>query len=127
MSADCTTGVINELGGCEPVGVTPTDLQPSTTVFVIDTPAVVDGPHPSIPDECWLGSDPANAIDEFVLYDINPDAPGTHSRTAMPCGPVVAEIADPPELPATGTGETLAGFAGIILAAGLFFSWAARR
>jgi len=45
MSADttttepCSTGVTNELGGCEPVGVTPTDLEQCVGIC---GPAVVD-------------------------------------------------------------------------------------
>lgn len=49
LQEDCTTGVINELGGCEPVGVIPPDLQddfypppapPTTTIVAVGEPPI---------------------------------------------------------------------------------------
>jgi hypothetical protein len=113
----CSTGVINELGECEPVGVTPPDLECQG----ICGPAVVALPATPIRDECWLDSNPLTALPsgQFLIYGNGADHPtatGTHSRSGMPCGPIPVaasapatqvEVATPhteqPTLPATGS------------------------
>jgi LPXTG-motif cell wall-anchored protein len=63
----------------------------------------------AIPDECWIGSDPNNAIAAggFVLFSSNsdPGAVGTHSISGMACGNPVTPttpVATPTALPETG-------------------------
>lgn len=86
----CTTGVINELGGCEPVGVIPVDLQP---IGAINGPATVDIETSTTLDDIPMDSD--------LVY-------------VTPTVEAVTVYVPPSQLPATGAESTLA-FAGLIV------------
>lgn len=88
---DCTTGVLNELGECEPVGnePNPEDGQPvDSPLGPIDGPAVVDlpeMPYLPFPYDCPHGQDP-------VTYECYPepattgvsDTAASHTPQSLP-------------------------------------------
>ena len=120
---ECSTGVINELEGCEPVG--------TTAVFsVINAPAI---PPTTVHQDDGCFYDGA-WYDEFVTDDYSP---GSTRFGLSPCRPstmadtTIAEVATGPALvtlPETGASSwAVAILAAVILAAGASLTWAARR
>jgi LPXTG-motif cell wall-anchored protein len=104
---DCSTGVTNELGGCEPVGsgYNPYDGQPYPSDFPIG----------DLPDSC---------VDEWVATGScasgGVEAPGyTEAIVTVPVSPPSME------LPATGPAETVAigALGSIMIIAGIFIRY----
>ena len=61
----CTTGVVNDLCGCEPVGVTPIDLQPTTTEVVV---AVGEPPVPPMLPATGTAEGGIAAVGSLLLF-----------------------------------------------------------
>jgi hypothetical protein len=139
VEGDCSTGVTDERGICQPVG------------------CCEEAPESTIGDVCYVPGGPDLPAGQFRLYgaDELESVVGTHSISGIPCGPPSNDtttstseliacvdtfveddisgcvaVADPPTmtLPATGSGIAIqTALAALLLILGPAALWVARR